>query len=312
VTVNSNCSIVMYHYVRPLKDSKFSKLKALEFSDFEKQLDYLADHYNFVTPSQVINSIDGISSLPKNAALLTFDDGYKDHYNYVFPALKSRGIKGVFFPPTGAVYENKLLDVNRLHFVLASSEIEVLINRLEDIIKNSSSAQQLKTIDEYRNFFWKRGRYDSANINYFKKMLQHALPEEFRSAVAKQLFAEYVDPDESLFAQKLYMNPSELKEMKESGMEIGSHGHNHYWLEKIDLNQQIYDIERSLAFLRKEDLLSDRYWFCYPYGSNNETTRQILKERGCIAAVTCEPTIAKCDQNNSLTLARLDTNDIPF
>ena len=302
----------MYHYVRPLKASKFSKLKALKSSAFERQLDYLSDHYNFVTPAQVIDSIDGINSLPKNSVLLTFDDGYKDHFKYVYPALKSRGIIGVFFPPTGAVYENRLLDVNRLHFVLASSDAEVLINRLEDIIKDSSSGDQLKTIEEYRRIFWNRGRYDSAEVNYFKKMLQHALPEEFRSAVAKQLFAEYVDPDEALFSQKLYMNPTELKEMKESGMEIGSHGHNHYWLEKIDMEQQISDIERSLTFLRKDDLLSDRYWFCYPYGSNNETTRLILKESGCAAAVTCEPTIVKCDQKNSLTLARLDTNDIPI
>ena len=129
MTVNNDCSIVMYHYVRPLKGSKFLKLKALELSVFERQLDYLSDHYNFVTPTQVIDSIDGINSLPKNAVLLTFDDGYKDHFNYVYPALKSRGIAGVFFPPTGAVYENRLLDVNRLHFVLASSDAEVLTNR---------------------------------------------------------------------------------------------------------------------------------------------------------------------------------------
>ena len=302
----------MYHYVRPLKETKFSELKALEFSDFESQLDYLAENYNFVTPSQVIETIYETNELPKNAVLLTFDDGYKDHYNYVFPTLKSRGIKGVFFPPTKAIYENKLLDVNRLHFVLASSKIEVLIKRLEDIIRYSSSEHKLKTIEEYKNLFWKRNRYDSSEVNFFKKMLQHALPKDFRSEVAKKLFAEYVDSDESSFAKKLYMNPSELKEMKENGMEIGSHGHNHYWLEKINMNQQIQDIECSLTLLRRDGLLPERYWFCYPYGSNNEITRQILKQRGCEAAVTCEPTIAKCDKNNSLTLARLDTNDIPY
>ena len=309
--VDNYCSIVMYHYVRPLKGSRFSKLKALELFAFENQLDYLSEHYNFVTPVQVMDAIDGNQSLPKNAVLLTFDDGYKDHFDYVYPALKSRGIIGVFFPPTGAIYENRLLDVNRLHFILASVDANVLVNRLEDIVRSSSSGEQLKTIEDYRQLFWKRNRYDPANVNYFKKMLQHGLPEVFRSAVVKQLFAEYVDSDEALFSKKLYMNPAELKEMKDGGMEIGSHGHNHYWLEKIDMKQQKYDIECSLSLLRKDDLLSDRFWFCYPYGSNNETTRLILKDRGCGAAVTCEPSIAKCDRNNALTLARLDTNDIP-
>lgn len=305
------CSIVMYHYVRPLKDSRFSKLKALELSAFERQLDYLAEWYNFVTPAQVMDAIDGIQSLPKNAVLLTFDDGYKDHFDYVYPTLKSRGIIGIFFPPTGSIYENRLLDVNRLHFVLASVDVKVLVNRLEDIIRFASPGEQLKTIEVYRRLFWERNRYDPEDVNYFKKMLQHGLPEKFRGAVIKQLFAEYVDLDEASFSKKLYMNPAELKEMKDGGMEIGSHGHNHYWLEKLNMKQQIYDIECSLSLLRKDDLLSDRYWFCYPYGSNNKTTQLILKDRECGAAVTCEPIIAKCDRNNSFTLARLDTNDIP-
>jgi peptidoglycan/xylan/chitin deacetylase (PgdA/CDA1 family) len=309
--VDNYCSIVMYHYVRPLKGSRFSKLKALDLAAFKRQLGYLSKHYNFVTPAEVMDSIDGIQSLPEKAVLLTFDDGYKDHFEYVYPALKSRGIKGIFFPPTGAIYENRLLDVNRLHFVLASVSSEILVKRLEGIIQSSSLGDQLKTIEEYRRLFWERGRYDSANVNYFKKMLQHALPEAFRGSVVKQLFAEYVDSDEMLFSKNLYMNPSQLKEMKEGGMEIGSHGHNHYWLEKLDMKQQVHDIECSLAFLRKDNLLSEKYWFCYPYGSNNETTRLVLKDLGCGAAVTCDPLIAKCDRSNSLTMARLDTNDIP-
>ena len=37
-TINSRIYIVMYHYVREVKKSKFPNLKGLEFSDFKKQI----------------------------------------------------------------------------------------------------------------------------------------------------------------------------------------------------------------------------------------------------------------------------------
>ena len=52
---------------------------------------------------------------------LTFDDGYSDHFLNVFPLLEKRGIKGCFFPPAQAVLEHRVLDVNKIQFVLASA-----------------------------------------------------------------------------------------------------------------------------------------------------------------------------------------------
>ena len=307
----NSCSIIMYHYVRPLLGTRFAKLKALDFSSFERQLDYLLQEYNFVTPDDVVNSIEHLKPLPEKAVLLTFDDGYRDHFDYVYPLLKSKGIVGVFFPPTGAIYENVLLDVNRLHFVLASVDPELLVERLEDRIVSSRQIESFKSISEYRALFFKNNRYDSDNVAYFKRMLQHVLPEKFRSDLSKDLFAEYVDSDEKQFCHELYMTPSELKEMKKGGMEIGSHGHSHYWLEKIGMQQQINDIETSLSLLKQDNLLSEKFWFCYPYGSHNEATQRILGDRGCGAAVTVDPSLATCDKRNSLTLPRFDTNDFP-
>ena len=39
-TNNNNIYIVMYHYVREIKNSKFPNLKGLEFEDFKKQINY--------------------------------------------------------------------------------------------------------------------------------------------------------------------------------------------------------------------------------------------------------------------------------
>ena len=45
-TYNNNVYVVMYHYVREIKNSKFSNLKGLEFRDFKKQIDYFLDNHS--------------------------------------------------------------------------------------------------------------------------------------------------------------------------------------------------------------------------------------------------------------------------
>jgi hypothetical protein len=72
----SNClTIVMYHYVRPMQESHFPNLKALELTRFCWQLDYIQRHYQVITMEEVIAATRGEASLPERSLLLTFDDG---------------------------------------------------------------------------------------------------------------------------------------------------------------------------------------------------------------------------------------------
>ena len=48
-------TIVMYHYVRPIKNSIFPKIKGLEFKLFQRQLDYLSQKYHFITAEELID-----------------------------------------------------------------------------------------------------------------------------------------------------------------------------------------------------------------------------------------------------------------
>ncbi len=50
---------------------------------------------------------------------------------------------------------------------------------------------------------------------------------------------------------------------------------------------------------------------CYPYGAYNDGLLDILKDRGCIIALTTEVGVATLGENDALALPRLDTNDLP-
>ena len=89
-------TIIMYHYVRNLKKSRYPEIKGLDLALFQEQLDFLEKQFHFITTEELLAAAKGTQTLPGNSLLLTFDDGYLDHYTNVFPILKERGIHGFF------------------------------------------------------------------------------------------------------------------------------------------------------------------------------------------------------------------------
>ena len=114
-------NIVMFHYIRPITGSQYPNIKGLELASFKNQLDYFQKKFNIIKAEDLIAASKNLMELPDNSCLLTFDDGYKDHYDYVLPELSKRKLQGSFFPPARPILENKLLDVNAIHYILASA-----------------------------------------------------------------------------------------------------------------------------------------------------------------------------------------------
>ena len=105
---NFTINIIMYHYVREIKKSKYPNLKGLEFIDFKKQIDFFCKNFNILSKSDLIEIIHTKKIPKKPSIFLTFDDGYIDHYKYVFPYLSKKKITASFYPSTKAI-ENKII-----------------------------------------------------------------------------------------------------------------------------------------------------------------------------------------------------------
>lgn len=304
------CSIIMYHYVRPAATDFTRNLKSLDVRDFRSQLDRMEATFHFVTPSDVMDAVLKGSSLPSNSVLLSFDDGYIDHYQFVLPELVSRNLKAVFFPPTGAVFEGRVLDVNKIHFVLAAENIDRLVDKLQAFLCAVHGEKSTLILENLHTRFYTPGVYDDPKTNFFKRTLQHGIPEDLRASFIDDLFRENVTVDESAFAQQLYVSPKMLIEMQDSGMTIGSHGHSHYWLNKISDSEKHNDIQKSLDYLSPLGLISDQFWFCYPYGGYDVNTISTLERLGCGVAVTTDVGVAICNSADRLRLPRIDCNEI--
>jgi len=308
----SSLTVVMYHYVRELTRTRYPGIKGLELSRFRSQMSYLRQHYNFVTMNEVIHSIRTGDELPDRAALLTFDDGYIEHYELCFPILADCGIGGSFFPPVAPVRDRVLLDVNRVHFILAVKEPEILAAAIDRRVEESSEDFDLQPVEQYREQWAKPNRFDTAETIYVKRMLQVGLPEALRNRIAKELFSQFVARDEDEFSAELYCSEQQLREMQAAGMYIGSHGCDHVWLNSVDASKQQAEVFGSLEFLRSIGSPVDDYWaMAYPYGGWNESLLTILRDAGCVAGFTTEPAVASLGKHLPLLLPRLDTNDLP-
>lgn len=309
-------TIIMYHYVRDLKNSRYPDIKGLEYELFIQQLEYIMEHDTVITMEKLLDAYrsNDFSKIPENAVLLTFDDGYMDHYTVVYPVLKKYGVQGSFFPNAMAVKEHKLLTVNRIHFVLAMAEQNGILDELvadcfEMMEEYRSTGVELEENQQIYERIAIPNRWDSGEVIFVKRLLQNELPEEIRTEMAQKLFEKYVTVPEDVFARELYMNLDQIQCMKDGGMFFGLHGYDHYWLGKLPGAQMKQDIDRALEFF--DGVIDRNNWVMnYPYGNYSKDVIEYIKGIGCTLGLSVEAREAEIGVDDRFALPRLDTNDI--
>lgn len=308
--INQTFYVVMYHYVRDLKNNRYPNIKGLDYSLFKEQIDFFNNNFNVVTMEHIMEAFEGKSILPDKALLLTFDDGYIDHYSNVFPVLNEYGMQGSFFVSGKTFMENKLLDVNKIHFILASTEINILLRDLYQNLDYYRGREfDYPSNEELFHEYAIANRFDTKEVIFFKRILQTVLPEKLRNQISSEIFKDRIGISEDVFARELYMNYDQIKCMKKSGMFIGLHGYDHYWLNKLDEDIMIEDIEKALGCM--QEFIDINSWVInYPYGSYSESVVDYVSKKGCKLGLTTDVLIADTNCNRYL-IPRLDTNDFP-
>lgn len=305
----SDVTIIVWHYVRDLEHSRFPAIKGRRITEFSRQLDHIAQNYNVTTAEQVIRSVKTGEPLPPRAAWLTFDDGYSDHFDNVFPLLQARGWQGSFFPPVHTTVHREMLDVNKIHFILASSKTAAVVADLRGFIEERDD---LEPFEHYWKLLaYEPDQFDIPEVVFIKRLLQRELPEHIRSEFVDRLFSHHVGIDTKDFAEQLYMSSDQLRKMIAAGMYIGSHGARHYWMNRLSPQMQSEEVDDSLSFLRDLGANTDEWVMSYPYGANNQSLHTVLRKRNCVVGLTTVPGVAMISGGDPMTLPRVDTNALP-
>jgi peptidoglycan/xylan/chitin deacetylase (PgdA/CDA1 family) len=305
--------IVMYHYVRDTERSRFTDIKGICPSELKGQIEYIQNQHTVIGGNQLIEALSGDAALPPEPALLTFDDGYLDHFTNVFPLLDAKDLPGCFFPPSRCILDREVLDVNKIHYILASAaSSEEIEERLFEMMQAWDDSYELRSRGAYRAAVAGDHRFDEPQVVLIKRMLQRELPKLLRERIVDRLFEIYVDVSEDVLAEELYMSLDQVRCLRRHGMYVGSHGDQHAWMDRLDPEAQRKDIDRSLEFLEEVGTPLDRWIMCYPYGAHDASLRQYLREQGCEVGLATDAAVADMARDDPLALPRLDTNDVPL
>jgi len=317
--MNSEVTVVMYHYIRDLKNSRYPNIKGMDIKNFKKQIKFFKENYNFIKIEDLIEYYEKPDKkmLPEKAILLTFDDGYKDHYTYVLPILLENNIQGSFYIPTKCFQDKKVLDVNKIHFILESciDEEERILKEIEEYLEKNKDSRISLSYNDYFKEYAVDSRFDKKEVIFIKRMLQVVLPEDYREKLVDILFKKYVCTigdkiiSERAFWEELYLTPEQIRMMEKLGMHIGFHSHNHVWLNSLSKEEQEFQIKSSINYFKEIGIKTEKMTISYPYGGYNNETIELMKEYKIPLGFTTEVRKVNLENDSFLELPRMDTND---
>lgn len=311
--VNDMCKlyIAMYHYTRDLKHSRYPRIKGLDVNLFREQIRFLKENFNVIRMEQVIEAVNGEGELPDKAALLTFDDGYTDNYTYALPILEEYGVQGSFFIPGKTFSTHQLLDVNKIHYILAAADVKKLVADVKKKLDFYRGKEfDYPVTEDLWNQYAIGNRFDGENTIFVKRILQTALPEKLRNQIVNDLFEKYVGVSEEQLAHELYMTEEQIRMLKRQGMFIGIHGYDHYWLGNLSPEQMQTDVSKALEVM--DEFIDRKQWVMnFPYGNYNNDVLNYIRAEGACIGLTTEVRVADLDKDSALKLPRLDCNDFP-
>ena len=305
--------ILMYHYVRPNIKRMSERHNVLDLDLFDQQLDLMAEKFDFVLGNDLL-ALDKDGAALENKIWLTFDDGYRDCIDYVLPSLLARKANGTFYIPTEAIFERKLLDVNKIHILLSA---DVTPKEIVKIAGQYFSEMGLDTILEvsFHELFTKYGvanLWNDSETEFIKKLFQKLIPTDIRKKYLAKVFDQLVERSESSWVDEFYLSPDDVQTLVECGMEIGSHGHSHEWLAEMTKDGQRDELTKSFAYLDNAVKDGKSRSMCCPFGSYNDDTLNILRSLDVQTAVLNRQQKYARFEVGAADLLELDRIDIMF
>lgn len=237
----SRCDVRVLAYHRVLESSEpasFSfdvDLISASAEAFRRQMQHLRRHFTPMRFEDVIDCLDRGRALPRDAVLVTFDDGYDDNYRVAFPILRDLDMSAMFFVSTGHIDSGQPYAYDWLVHMLCSTPSGGLL------------APELG-LDWTLGAGLEQRRAQAAELLDRLK----ALDDDGQEALIARLEREWDMPRRQGHADCRPMTWDQLRQMRRAGMEVGSHGVGHRMLAKLPRERMLAEVGDSKAALERE------------------------------------------------------------
>lgn len=274
---------------------------------FERQLDELGRHFDFVGLTDIAEAAAGRASLPDRACLITFDDGLREQYELAWPILRRRGIAAAFFVNTLPHVTGRAAGVHKVHYLRAHTPPDAFLRAVEEACDMAGIVPGGPPPDE--SILAAQYRYDPPQVRRLKHLLNFRLSPRQGERLIDALFARRWE--ERAFAEELYMTADHWRELAAAGC-LGTHSHSHRPLGELSSHEAAGDLRLGVEALAKVTGARPLA-VSYPYGGPSAVTRSVADAAaslGLQVGFTMERAMNH-DLADPLLLARADTNDVP-
>lgn len=252
-TKKGESPILCFHRVHPDYDPITQPISPREF---EELLVGLNKHFTFLPLEQLVDS----DINHKNPCFITFDDALLDFYEYAFPILQKLKIPTTLFVPTASIEKKEELynyELARLFFFAKRQDKSIRLPGLEP----------RKTMD----------------LAYYLGLVSVCAKSHNRDELLSIIKGQLDFHKDSCICQP--MTWKQLAYAKDEGINIGSHFHNHIWLNSRIESEIKEDLNDSLKLI-KHHLNMEVKMVAYPMGVANDIVQKVVNESGLLGFST--------------------------
>lgn len=279
--------ILAYHRVSPRYEFP-SEIPMTSPLTFEKEISYLSRNYRVIPLTELGEALRSGSPIPDNAAVITFDDGYRDNYLHAYPVLKRYGVPATIFLATGYIDSHRPFWWDRLGYTIHKTA-------LERLSLDGLGAYSLKTVRER----FVAVRTLSARLK--------TLPDEEKNLAIEELVRKAGLDVPLQLGREMVLSWDEVREMVRNRISLGAHTISHPILTRLPPDEARTEIIQSQRRIQeKADVAANT--FSYPNGwpnDLNEDIKSVLKQNQFICAVSYAPSRLVYQQADPYDLGRI-------
>lgn len=232
--------------------------------DFERHISFVAENYEVVGLNALRRYFAERVPLPKHAALITFDDGYRECFDVALPILRRHGVTAVFFVSTDHVTRRKVFWWDRIAYLFKRStkKTRVEIEYPKRIVLDLS-ADLARAVDDALSVV---KRTYGLDIERYLEDLSTALEVRWSAS------------DEERISEATLMTWDHLRELRRAGMEVQSHTATHRVLQTLsdeELRRELVDSKRAIEAELDEPICAIAYPSGYAVGQHTKLGRAV-------------------------------------
>jgi peptidoglycan/xylan/chitin deacetylase (PgdA/CDA1 family) len=280
-------TVLCYHGVEEIISDQSVQYIQTPLRLFEKQLKYLRKHFEFISIDYLSDCLTNGYTLHPSQILITFDDGYKNNLVTAAPLLRGYDIPFTVFVTTNNVDKGIRFPAYFLHVGIFYTSRDFFhcksINKKYDI--STSERRRLANEDLLKRM----KTSPQTEVNTLLDELFHLMP------------AGRWDEMNNVFRSEEPLNWADLKKMKNMGVTIASHCHDHAILHELQVREEIeYQLRTSKTLLEKH--LGECKYFAYPNGRVDDISLSAVDE------------VVKCKFRMAFTTipGRVENDSCPF